>query len=81
MYEVAPNHVYAGSVKKRTNMNLDSALVSQAAEVLGTRGATETVHAAMAEVVRRARRKRLAARDLDDLTPETLDQMRRPRSG
>ncbi|MGH2845622.1 MAG: hypothetical protein ACRDL0_06305 [Thermoleophilaceae bacterium] len=62
-------------------MNLDRHLVEQAAEVLGTRGATETVHAAMAEVVRWARRRRLAARDLADLTPEALGELRRGRGG
>ena len=60
-------------------MNLDRTLVAEAASVLGTKGATETVHAAMTEVVRTARRRQLAAMDLPDLTPEALDRMRRPR--
>jgi Arc/MetJ family transcription regulator len=72
--------VYPRTVKKRTNMNVDVSLVSQAAVVLGTRGTTDTVHAAMEDVVRRSRRKRLAARDLSDLTPKALEQMRKPRS-
>jgi Arc/MetJ family transcription regulator len=67
-------------MKKRTNMNVDISLVSQAADVLGTHGTTDTVHAAMEDVVRRARRKRLAARDLSDLTPKELGQMRMSRS-
>lgn len=67
-------------MRKRTNMNVDTSLVSQAATVLGTHGTTDTVHAAMEDVVRRARRKRLAARDLSDLTPSELAQMRTPRS-
>jgi Arc/MetJ family transcription regulator len=67
-------------VKKRTNMNIDASLVGQAASVLGTRGTTATVHAAMEDVVRRARRKRLAARDLPDLTPDALAEMREPRT-
>ncbi len=62
-------------------MNLDRELVAEAEGLLGTKGATETVHAAMAEVVRAARRRRLAAWELDDLTPETLEEMRRPRAG
>jgi Arc/MetJ family transcription regulator len=62
-------------------MNLDRELVTQAADVLGTTGATETVHAAMTEVVRSARRRRLAARDMPDLTPAALDELRRPRTG
>jgi Arc/MetJ family transcription regulator len=67
-------------MRKRTNMNVDTSLVSQAAAVLGTHGTTDTVHAAMEDVVRRARRKRLAARDLPDLTPSELAQIRAPRS-
>jgi len=72
--------VYARYVRKRTNMNLDPALMSQAASVLGTKGATQTVHAAMEEVVRRAHRKRLAARDFADLTPDALAELRRQRA-
>ena len=60
-------------------MNLDRELVAEAADVLGTRGATETVHAAMTEVIRSARRRRLASRDLSDRTPQVIDEMRRPR--
>ena len=71
--------VYAGVVKKRTNMNVDTSLVRQAAGVLGTHGTTDTVHAAMEDVVRRARRKRLAASDLPDLTPKAIAEMRSPR--
>jgi Arc/MetJ family transcription regulator len=61
-------------------MNVDTSLVSQAARVLGTRGTTETVHAAMEDVVQRERRRRLAARDLPDLTPQALAEMRKPRT-
>lgn len=61
-------------------MNLDRELVADAADVLGTHGATETVHAAMAEVVRAARLRRLAARDLPDLTPNALTELRRSRT-
>jgi Arc/MetJ family transcription regulator len=67
-------------VRTRTNMNLDRQLVAEAADVLGTRGATETVHAAMAEVVRAARRRRLAAQEFSDLYPEALDTLRRSRA-
>ena len=61
-------------------MNLDKALVAQAAEILGTRGSTETVHAAMESVVKRALRARLASRDLPDLTPEALVELRAGRT-
>jgi Arc/MetJ family transcription regulator len=70
--------VYAVSVTKRTNINLDMDLVEQAARELGTRRTTDTVHEALRDVVSRARRARLAERDFEDLTPEALDAMRRP---
>jgi Arc/MetJ family transcription regulator len=60
-------------------MNLNFALVSEAAAVLGTEQTTETVHAAMRDVVARAKRRRLAARGLPDLTPESVEEMRQPR--
>jgi Arc/MetJ family transcription regulator len=44
---------------RRTSMNLDLELVEQAKAELGTNGTTETVHAALDEVVRRARIQRL----------------------
>jgi hypothetical protein len=45
--------------------------------VLGTAQTTETVHAALREVVDRAARQRLAARDFAGLTPAALEEMRR----
>ena len=64
---------------KRTNINLDMNLVEQAAQALGTRRTTDTVHEALRDVIARARRTRLAQRDFEDLTPESLAAMRRPR--
>lgn len=64
---------------KRTNINLDRDLVEAAAAVLGTAQTTETVHAALREVVDRAARQRLAGREFTTLTPAALDEMRRPR--
>jgi Arc/MetJ family transcription regulator len=73
--------VYARWIVKRTNINLDTALVAQAAAVLGTARTTDTVHAAMRDVVAREHRRRLASRDLfDDITAGELDAMRQPRS-
>jgi Arc/MetJ family transcription regulator len=72
--------VYPFGVTKRTNINLDVALLDRAAVVLGTRRTTETVHAALRQVVVDALRRRLAADDFPDLTPEGLEAMRRPRS-
>jgi len=70
--------VYAASVVKRTNINLDMNLVEQAAHELGTKRTTDTVHQALREVIARARRARLAERDFEDLTPEAVEAMRRP---
>ena len=44
---------------KRTSLNLDMSLVDEAREVLGTNGTTETVHKALAEVVRHEKLRRL----------------------
>ena len=67
-------------VRKRTNMNVDIELANEASKALGTRTTTETVDAAMRDVVRRARRKRLAGRELPGLTAEVLEEMREQRS-
>jgi Arc/MetJ family transcription regulator len=63
---------------KRTNINLDMDLVEQAARELGTHRTTDTVHRALRDVVARSRRARLAQRDFEDLTAETLAAIRRP---
>jgi Arc/MetJ family transcription regulator len=70
----------ASTTTKRTNINLDRELVEAAAAVLGTAQTTETVHAALREVVDRAARQRLAGREFADLTPAALEEMRRPRT-
>jgi Arc/MetJ family transcription regulator len=44
---------------KRTSLNLDMSLVEEARDVLGTNGTTETVHKALAEVVRHDKLRRL----------------------
>lgn len=66
------------SATRRTNINLDSELVDAAATILGTTRTTDTVHAALRDVVARAARERLARRDYSDLTPDALEQVRRP---
>jgi Arc/MetJ family transcription regulator len=70
--------VYALSVVKRTNINLDMDLVQRAARELGTERTTDTVHQALRDVIARGRRARLAQRDFEDLTPEALAAIRRP---
>ena len=67
-------------VVKRTFLNLDLDLVEQAREVLGSHGATDTIHRALEEVVRREKLLRLAAERFEDLTPKALEQLRQPRS-
>ena len=68
------------SAVRRTNINLDSELVDAAATILGTTRTTDTVHAALRDVVARAGRERLAQRDYSDLTPDALEELRRPRT-
>jgi Arc/MetJ family transcription regulator len=63
---------------KRTTINLDMELVAQAREVLETGNTTETVHAALRDVVRRDRLRRLTERDWG-MTLEDLKEMRRSR--
>jgi Arc/MetJ family transcription regulator len=46
----------------KTALRLDEELLAQAQEVLGTKTATETIHAALAEVVARRGRERLFER-------------------
>jgi Arc/MetJ family transcription regulator len=67
------------SMRKHTTIDLDLELVREAAATLGTTRMTDTVHAALAEVVARRRRAALARMDLPDLTPEALDEMRSTR--
>ena len=69
---------------RRTTIEVDDQLLDQARRVLGTRGLRDTVHHALAEVVRAATRRALADRlatgkglDLDD---ETLQGARRWRT-
>ncbi|MDP9342601.1 MAG: type II toxin-antitoxin system VapB family antitoxin [Actinomycetota bacterium] len=65
---------------KRTSMNLDQDLVRRAAGVLGTSGATETVHRALAEAVRRERLAELARQSFAELLGGKLDELRATRS-
>jgi Arc/MetJ family transcription regulator len=63
---------------RRTNINLDMDLVDQAAAELGTGRTTDTVHAALRDVIARSHRIRLAQRDFEQLTPQAVQDMRRP---
>jgi Arc/MetJ family transcription regulator len=63
---------------RRTTINLNAELVTQAREVLKTKNTTDTVHGALREVVRRDRLRRLAERDWG-MTLEDLKEIRRSR--
>ena len=65
---------------RRTSLNLQLELVAEAREILGTRGTTDTVHRALAEVIRREKLRALADETFEDLTPEALEQLRRTRT-
>jgi Arc/MetJ family transcription regulator len=66
---------------RHINIDLDTQLVEEAAALLGTRRISDTVDAAMRNVIGRAHRRGLAERDLfDDLQPDEFDAMRRPRA-
>ncbi len=53
--------------KTHTTLDLDRDLLAAAAEALGTSRTTETVHAALREVVARRKRTWLARRDFSEL--------------
>ena len=54
-------------MRKHTTIDLDQELVREAASVLGTTRTTDTVHAALSDVIRRSRRQDLfeVPNDLD----------------
>ena len=55
---------------KRTSLNLDFELVEKAREALGSNGTTDTVHRALAEVIRHDKLKRLAEWDFSEYDEE-----------
>ena len=59
------SEAYNLNMTKRTSLNLDMSLVDEAREVLGTRGTTETVNRALAEVVRQAKLRELITMTFD----------------
>ena len=62
-------------MRKHTTIDLDADLVRQASEVLGTTRTTDTIHAALADVVRRRLRMEILALR-PALSLEDLDAMR-----
>jgi Arc/MetJ family transcription regulator len=63
--------------KTHTTLDLDRGLLDEAAAALGTTRTTETVHAALREVVARRRREWLARRDFSELEA-VLPELRAP---
>ena len=66
-------------MRRHTTLDLDQGLLRDAAVALGTTRTTETVHAALSDVVARWRRAMLARLDFPDLTPDAVAAMRAPR--
>jgi Arc/MetJ family transcription regulator len=65
-------------VRTHTTLDLDRELLRDAADALGTKRTTDTVHAALREVVARRRRAWLARRDFSELEAR-LPELRAPR--
>lgn len=59
----------------RTTVNVDDGLLREAKKALGTRGLTETINAAMEDVVRRAARADFTVLDFD-ITDDDLAEAR-----
>ncbi|MEA2623329.1 MAG: Bacterial antitoxin of type system, VapB [Chloroflexota bacterium] len=66
--------------KTHTTLDLDRTLLAEAADALGTTRTTDTVHAALRDVVARRHRRWLAQRDFSELD-QLLPSLRRPRTG
>lgn len=75
---VAGRMAEAAVAKVHVTLDLDHDLLAQAAEALGTKRTTETVHAALREVVARRRRAWLVRRDFSELEG-LLPDLRAPR--
>ena len=67
-------------MRKHTTLDLDEDLLRDAAIALGTRRTTDTVHAALRDVVARRRRALLVDHEFTDLTPERLEAIRSTRT-
>ena len=67
------------STTRRTTLFLDPELLNEAQQVLHTSSQSETVRAALHEVVALHRRLALLEMDLPDLTPEAVARMREDR--
>ena len=66
--------------RHRTTVNLPVSLLREAEEEFGSTSATETITAALREMVARRRRARLLDAELPDLTPAAVESLRQPRT-
>lgn len=66
--------------RHRTTVNLPVTLLREAEDEIGSTSATETIIAALRDMVARRRRARLLDAELPDLTPAAVEQLRQPRS-
>jgi hypothetical protein len=69
---------YVLPMAKHTSLYLEEELLREAEGILGTSGPTGTVKAALEDVIRRARLKNLTTWEIE-LTPDDLEELRRPR--
>lgn len=60
---------------RRTSLNLDFGLVGEAQFALGTKGTTETIHAALTEIVLRERRRKLLEEDFSEFDNDELERL------
>jgi Arc/MetJ family transcription regulator len=74
-----PIERYDGRMGKRTSLIVDPALMEEAAVMLGTKGPTATVRAALELAVRQERLDRLAQLELPEDFMDQLKRMREPR--
>lgn len=65
---------------KRTSLILDTELLREAEQALGTKGPTATVRESLQGVVRQGHLDRLVQWELPDDFPEQLERMRQPRA-
>lgn len=63
---------------RRVTLNVDEQLLREAGQLLGTTSMTETINGALDEYVSLQHRLQLVEHDFD-LTPEMLEEIRKPR--
>ena len=61
---------------RRTTLILDEMLIAEARAALNAKTATETIHLALARVVRDQRLRDLSGQTFPDLSPGMIDQLR-----